>query len=74
MTKTKNIIKTCDCFLDLCIGLTYSLFDYHNFRQKCYDVCQKRKYVFINEARDNEHLDEKIVTIVVCCLSCVKFW
>ena len=66
MTKTKNIIKTCDCFLDLCIGLTYSLFDYHNFRQKCYDVCEKRKYVFIYEARDNEHLDKK--NCYNCCL------
>ena len=73
MTKTKNIIKTCDCFLDLCIGLNYSLFDYHDFRQKCYDVCEKGKDVFICEVGDSEHLGEKTVTIVVCCLSCVKF-
>ena len=73
MTKTKNIIKTCDCFLDLCIGLNYSLFDYHGFRRQCYDVCEKRKDVFKCKARDSEHLGKKIVTIVVCCLSCVKF-
>ena len=71
--KTKNIIKTCDCFLDLCIDLNYSLFDYHNFRRMCYDVFEKRKDVFICEARDSEHLGKTIVTIVVCCLSCVKF-
>ena len=48
----------------------------------CYDVCEKRKDVFIwekrkdifiCETRDSEHLRKKIVTIVVCCLSCVKF-
>ena len=39
----------------------------------CYDVCEKRKDVFICEARDGEHLGKKIVTIVVCFLSCVKF-
>ena len=27
----------------------------------------------ISEARDSEYLGKKIVTIVVCCLSCVKF-
>ena len=69
----EKVTKTCDCFLDLCMGLNYSLFDYHGFRQKCYDVCKKRKYFFICEARDREHLGRKIVTIVVCCLSCVKF-
>ena len=47
---TKKVIKTCDCFLDLCIGLNYSLFDYHDFRRKCYDVCEKRKDVFLCEA------------------------
>ena len=37
-----------------------------------YDVCKKRD-VFIFEACDSEHLGEKIVTTVVCCLFCVKF-
>ena len=60
-------------FLDLCVSLNYSLFDYHNFRWMCYDVWEKRKDVLISEARDSEYLGKKIVTIVVCCLSCVKF-
>ena len=73
MTNAKNIIITmCDCFLDPCIGLNYSLFDYHDFRQKWYDACRKRKDVFICQARDSEHLGKNVVTIVACCLSCVK--
>ena len=68
---TKKVIGTCDCFLDLWIGLSYSLFDYHDFRRRCYDVCEK--ICFICEARDSEHLGKKIVTIVACSLSCVKF-
>ena len=39
----------------------------------CYDVGEKINDVFICEARGSEHLDKTIVTIVVCCLSCVKF-
>ena len=68
---TKKVIGTCDCFLDLWIGLSYSLFDYHDFRRRCYDVCEK--ICFICEARDSEHLGKKIVTIVLFCLSCAKF-
>ena len=37
------------------------------------DVCEKRKGILICEARDSEHLGKKIVTIVACSLSCVKF-
>ena len=59
MTKTINIIRTCDCFLDLCIGLNYSLFVYLDFRRMCYDVCEKRKHVFTCEVRDSEHLGKK---------------
>ena len=54
---TKKVIGTCDCFLDLWIGLSYSLFDYHDFRRRCYDVCEK--ICFICEARDSEHLGKK---------------
>ena len=61
---TQKLIKSCDCFLDLCIGLNYSLLDYHDFR---------RKYCDVSEGRNSEHLGKKIVTTFVCCLSCVKF-
>ena len=69
---TQKLIKSCDCFLDLCIGLNYSLLDYHDFRRKYCDVCEERKYGFIGEGRNSEHLGKKIVTTFVCCSSCVK--
>lgn len=33
MTKTKNVIKTCDSFLDLCIGLKLSLLDRYELKK-----------------------------------------
>ena len=43
--------------------LNYLLFDYHDFRRQCYDVCEKRKDAFICEARDSEHLGKTLLQL-----------
>ena len=39
----------------------------------CYYVCEKWKDVFICEVGDSVHFGKKKFTIIVCCLSYVKF-